>query len=209
MLAPLATGRKRATMPQRRPALDDASIRCVLPDLPADDEMRCVTERLELIALTTDDAIDLFPVLDDPALGRWTGEAPPTDAGALRTIYEMWASRRSPDGSELWLNWVVRHRDDGRAVGHLQVTVGEAHTAIAWVIGTPFQRRGFATEAARALIAWLRTDLGASSITASIHPGNAASQAVALRIGLHPTDRLDDGEVVWEHSAKPSASGGP
>jgi RimJ/RimL family protein N-acetyltransferase len=174
----------------------------VLPDLPADDEMSIATSRLDLVPLTTDDATALFPVLDDPALGRWTGEALPADVDALRATYAMWASRRSPNGDELWLNWVVRRRDDDRAVGHLQATVGEATAAIAWVIGTPHQHQGFATEATRALIAWLLEDLGARSIVASIHPGNVASQAVARRIGLHPTDRRDYGEVVWAYVAR-------
>jgi RimJ/RimL family protein N-acetyltransferase len=35
------------------------------------------------------------------------------------------------------------------------------------------------------------------TITAAIHPGNAASAAVARRAGLAPTAELADGEVVW------------
>lgn len=178
-------------------------MRRVLPDLPADSEMRIATPRLDLVPLTADDAVDLFAVLDDPALGRWTGQEPPADVAGLRKKYTMWASRRSPAGDELWLNWVVRRRDDDRAVGHLQATVGAAHTEVAWVIGTPNQHQGFATEAAHALIAWLLEALGADSIVACIHPGHLASQAVADRVGMHPTDRRDDGEVVWEYVTPP------
>jgi RimJ/RimL family protein N-acetyltransferase len=161
--------------------------------------MRIATSRLNLVPLTGDDAIDLFPVLDDPALGRWTGEAPPADANALRTRFRTWESRRSPGGGELWLNWTVRRRGDDRPIGHLQATVGDGRTAIAWVIGTDFQRQGFATEATRALIEWLLVDLGVPAIVASIHPGNVASQIVADRAGLRPTDGRDGREVVWEY----------
>jgi RimJ/RimL family protein N-acetyltransferase len=171
----------------------------VLPELPADVEMRIATSRLNVVPLTGDDAIELFPVLDDPALGHWTGEAPPADADALRTRFMSWESRRSSDGGELWLNWTVRRRDDDRSIGHLQATVGDGRTAIAWVVGTDFQRQGFATEAARALIEWLLVDLGAPTIMASIHPGNVASQIVAHRAGLRPTDSRDGPEVVWEY----------
>ena len=171
----------------------------MLPALPLDDEMRIATPRLDLVPLTAADAIDLFPVLDDAELGRWTGETPPADVEVLRERFAGWESRRSRDGDELWLNWVVRRRGDDRAVGHLQATVGLDSASVAWVIGRDFQRQGFASEAARASIAWLLEALGSSTIVASIHPGNVASQVVARRIGLRPTDRRDDGEVVWEY----------
>jgi len=149
--------------------------------------------------LTAGDADDLFPLLQDPALGRFTGETPPADVEAVRAGFARWEARRSPDGAELWLNWVLRRRHDARAVGLVQATVGDGDTAVAWTVGTTFQRQGFATEAARALIAWLRDTVGVPVIVASIHPDNVASQTVARRNGLRPTDRLDEGEVVWEY----------
>jgi len=165
---------------------------------------RLTTTRLDLVALTAADADDLFPVLDDVALGRWTGEAPPADVEALRRRFEAWEVGGSPDGTERWLNWTMRRRDDGRAIGHLQSTVMPRSAAIAWVVGSAFQRQGFATEAARALVTWLRRQ-NVSTIEASIHPGNIASQTVARRADLRPTDRLDDGEVVWVY--EPSLDG--
>jgi RimJ/RimL family protein N-acetyltransferase len=170
----------------------------VLPDLPADDGMRISTRRLDLVPLTAADADDLFPQLEDPELGRFTGETPPTNLEAVRAGFAGWETRRSPDGTELWLNWVLRRRDDARAIGYVQATVGDGDAAIAWVVGTAFQRQGFATEAGHALIAWLRDILEVPLIVGSIHPDNVASQTTAHRIGLRPTDRRYDGEVVWE-----------
>ena len=118
---------------------------------------------------------------------------------AVRAGFAKWEARRSPDHGELWLNWVVRRREDAQALGYVQATVGDADAAIAWTIGTDFQRNGFATEAGHALIAWLRDTLGVPSIVGSIHPINVASQTAARRIGMVPTDRLHEGEVVWEY----------
>jgi RimJ/RimL family protein N-acetyltransferase len=174
------------------------SIRAVLPDLPADDAMRISTTRLDLVPLVAADADDLYPILRDPSLQRFTGETPPADVEAVRSGFARWEARRSPDDAELWLNWVLRRRVDARAIGLVQATVGEASTAIAWTVGVEFQRQGFATEAGGALITWLRESLGSTVIVGSIHPDNVASQTVAHRIGLRPTDRLHEGEVVWE-----------
>ena len=158
------------------------------------------TARLDLLQLTPADAEDLFPVFDDPGLGRWTGESPPADVEALRRRFAAWEAGPSEGSPERWLNWTMRRRTDGRAIGHLQSTVVGATASVAWVVGTSFQGQGFATEAARALVARL-LETGIATIEASIHPGNVASQVVASRAGLHPTDRIDDGEVVWAFQA--------
>lgn len=127
-----------------------ATILGVLPDLPLDADMRLTTSHLDLAPLISEDATNMFLVMADPALGRWTGDAPPADADELRTRYVGWTSRRSPSREELWLNWAVRRRGDDRAVGHLAATVSKTETAIAWIVGTACQHQGVATESARA-----------------------------------------------------------
>ncbi|RIJ55314.1 GNAT family N-acetyltransferase, partial [Clavibacter phaseoli] len=54
-----------------------------------------------------------------------------------------------------------------------------------------------AAECAAAMVAWLRED-GVGVVRAAIHPDHAASEAVARRLGLAPTDERVDGEVRWE-----------
>jgi len=174
----------------------------VLPPVPSDEQMWLETARLSLSPLVGDDAVDLFPVFDDPELGRWTGDAPPPDVATLRSRFASWESRHSPAGDELWLNWAVRRRSDELAVGQVQSTVTDDAASVAWVIGIAFQRQGFATEAASALVAWLTEELGCRTFTASIPPGHLASEGVARRLGLRPTDRHVDGEVIWD-SARP------
>ena len=80
------------------------------------------TERLDLEPLTADHAAELAPVLDDAALHEFIGGAP-LSAEALAQRYAFLAARRSPDGHNLWGNWVMRARDTGNAVGTMQVTM--------------------------------------------------------------------------------------
>jgi RimJ/RimL family protein N-acetyltransferase len=155
--------------------------------------------RLVLEPLQPDHADEMAVVLDDPALHEYAGGAPAT-AEELRRRYATLTGGRSPDGSECWLNWVVRHRADSLAVGFVQATVTRAadqfSADVAWVIGTAQQHQGFAQEAAALMVSWLRRQ-GAASIVAHIHPEHRASAAVAQRIGLTPTGDLFDGEVRW------------
>ena len=156
------------------------------------------TDRLDLVPLRVADAGEMVAVLADPALYAFIGGMPPRRAALVRRFRAQVAGR-SPDGREAWHNWIVRERASGAATGFVQATIvveGRASAEIAWMIGTPWQGRGFATESARALVAWLEAR-GVRSIAAHIHPDHAASAAVAERAGLAPTDEVVEGERVW------------
>jgi RimJ/RimL family protein N-acetyltransferase len=157
------------------------------------------TERLELEPLTVAHAAELAPVLDDAALHEFTGGAPLAPA-ALAARYARLAERRSPDGHQLWGNWVMRVRGTGMAVGTVQVTLPADGPAagpaeVAWVVGPQAQGRGYAKEAASGLVALLRE--AGWTVIAHIHPAHLASQRVARAAGLSPTEEVDDGEVRW------------
>jgi RimJ/RimL family protein N-acetyltransferase len=158
------------------------------------------TARLDLMPLTRADAAEMVTVLSGEALYAFTGGSPPT-FDELRNRYTRQVVGRSADGLEAWHNWVVRTRPDRAAIGYVQATVIDRRRAeVAWVIGLAWQRRGYATEAAMALVAWLEAR-GIGLISANIHVANTASASVARRVGLEPTARFVDGEQVWERAA--------
>ena len=153
--------------------------------------------RLRLVPLTRADAGELFPVLDDPRLHRYTG-GEPLDQPALTERFARLEQGAPGDGCEIWANWVVRLRDAGTAIGFVQASVGAERTTMAWVIGHAWQGAGYASEAARAMTSWLRS-AGVSSVQAHIHPENAPSARVAASAGLRSTGALGaDGELIWE-----------
>jgi RimJ/RimL family protein N-acetyltransferase len=160
---------------------------------------RLESARLVLDPLRPGHADELAPVLDDATLHRFIG-GEPLGRDELRARYARLATGRSPDGTQRWLNWTVRRRGSGDPVGTVQATVigiaPDAVAEIAWVIGTAYQGRGFATEAAQAMAAWLG-EHHTRRLIAHIHPDHAASQAVARAVGLSPTDTVVDGEVRW------------
>jgi RimJ/RimL family protein N-acetyltransferase len=161
---------------------------------------RIVSPRLALDPLRPEDADELATLLDDLSLHRFIGGKPAAPV-ELRARLERQVRGRSPDGKDLWLNWVVRERRTGQIVGTMQATIVAEQTSLigvlAWVIGSAHQGQGIATEAAGLMASWLRQH-GIVRLRAHIHPEHVSSMAVAAAIGLTPTDTTVRGERRWE-----------
>ncbi|WP_260174858.1 GNAT family N-acetyltransferase [Streptomyces sp. PanSC19] len=155
------------------------------------------TGRLDLVPLAVAHADEMAGVLADPALHAFIGGAPLT-APELRARYERLVAG-SPDPAVVWCNWAVRLRAEDRLTGTVQATVtdGGRTAEVAWVIGTAWQGRGIAREAAEGLVGLL-LERGVRTVVAHVHPDHTASAAVARAAGLAPTDEVQDGEVRWE-----------
>ncbi len=164
------------------------------------------TRRLTLVPIAVGHADEMAQVLADPALYAFIGGTAPS-RDELRARYERWIAG-SPDPDESFCNWVIEvsepGADAGRLAGTVQATItestpetaGRREAEIAWVIGTVWQGRGYASEAARALVTWLERQ-SVTTVIAHIHPGHRASAAVATAAGLSPTDHEQDGEIRW------------
>lgn len=167
-------------------------------DWPQIEPVEC--PRLVLEPLTVEHADEMARALADPRLYEYTGGEPPSTE-QLRERYAALVLGRSADGSQCWLNWVIRLRASGRAAGYVQATLedeaGTRAAEVAWVVSVADQGHGVATEAAVAMVEWLRA-AGAGLLVAHVHPDHPASKGVALAVGLRATDAVVDGEVRWE-----------
>lgn len=150
------------------------------------------TVRLVMLPLQVEYAGEMARVLADPDLYTFTGGEPPTEE-ALQDRYRRQLAGPGRE-DEYWLNWVVQYEDE--LVGYVQATVTGRTAEIAWVIGTAWQGQGYAKEAARGMVDWLGVH-GVERVVAHVHPGHAASAAVAAAAGLTRTDQVDDGEYLW------------
>jgi [ribosomal protein S5]-alanine N-acetyltransferase len=63
----------------------------------------------------------MFVVLRDPAIYEFENE-PPWSVDEVRERFTELESRRSPNGQEQWLNWVVR-LPSGELAGYVQATI--------------------------------------------------------------------------------------
>jgi RimJ/RimL family protein N-acetyltransferase len=154
------------------------------------------TGRLTLLPLRTEHAEELAAALGDPGLHAFIGGAPLSPQDMRARCERLVAGSCDPAVS--WFNWVIQLRGPGCLVGTVQATISaDGPTAeVAWVVGTPWQGQGIATEAARALVGWLGQQ-SVLAVIAHIHPDHRASAAVAAAAGLTPTDESHEGEIRW------------
>ena len=152
--------------------------------------LRLETERLVLRELTAADARALLPILGDAENMCWYPRA--FTAAEIETgIQRQMARYRTGTG----LLGMVLHAT-GELIGDCgpvwQEVEGVSELEVGYHVHPSFQRRGLATEAARAVRDYAFASLGVDHIISMIRPENLPSRRVAEKNGLK-VDRV----VFW------------
>jgi RimJ/RimL family protein N-acetyltransferase len=125
----------------------------------------------------------MFAVLRDPAIYEYEN-SPPASLELLRQRFAKLESRRSADGSESWLNWIVRTRAAG-PIGYVQATIRSDGSAfIAYEFGSAHWGQGLASEAVRAMIGELDEHYRARRVSALLKRANHRSRRLLERLGF-------------------------
>ena len=147
------------------------------------------TPRLRLAPQGPEHAAAMMRVLADSRTHEFVPANPPTDEKALRDRFERLSSRRSPDGAEYWLNWVVFAGE--KALGTVQATVtpAAARAHVAYMFHPESWGRGYATEAVRVTLEHLKI-LRVSRLEANIDTRNLKSQRLVERLGFERVEEV-------------------
>jgi [ribosomal protein S5]-alanine N-acetyltransferase len=158
---------------------------------------------LTLEPQTTAHAEEMFAVLSDPAIYEFENQPPPS-VEWLRTRYAKLESRRSPDGGERWLNWVIRLRA-GQLVGYVQATVvANGDTFIAYELASAHWGQGLAKTAVGAILTELFEHDQIRRFWAVLKRDNYRSVRLLERLGFaqatldqHATHGVPPDEVLY------------
>jgi ribosomal-protein-alanine N-acetyltransferase len=159
-----------------------------------------VTDRLELVPLTAD-ALDALILRDRTRLEALTGAcfpallaAPPLMEDALPFLRDQLQAERGEPGVGPWL---AVSRATGEAVGSVGVGSPDAErrVVLGYSIYPGFEGRGYATEAARALIGWALRKAGVCVVRATVPPWHKPSVRVAEKAGMRQVGTAHDDEV--------------
>jgi RimJ/RimL family protein N-acetyltransferase len=180
----------RANEPVTPPPLTFATAVAATPAnlRPRDDVRRLDTERLVLRAPTVDDADAVFKTYaQDPLVLRYTTRGPHQrvdDTRAfLRECEEGWAR-----GSVL--SWLITLRDDGRPIGGTNIRLDGHRGEIGYALARSAWGQGYATEAARAVVACGLAQPDVRRVWAVCDVENEASARVLEKTGMTREARL-------------------
>lgn len=141
------------------------------------------TARITLEPQVASHAAEMFRILNDPALYAFENE-PPASLEWLYARFQKLESRRSADGSEQWLNWVIRLTDTS-LIGYVQATILPDSTAgIAYVLASAFWGKGLASEAVLTMCDELAARYGVRRFSAVLKRANLRSRRLLERLAF-------------------------
>lgn len=142
-----------------------------------------LTARLSLAPMSVGDAKELFPIFNDPDGWWFAPESRHQELATTEGFLERAAARWELDGLSYW---TARAREDDRVVG--VGGVQRHRSGVCWNlyyrIAGGEQRKGYATEIARAGIDAAREVDPGLAVIAWIAPANEPSRETARKLGL-------------------------
>jgi ribosomal-protein-alanine N-acetyltransferase len=142
------------------------------------------TRRLILRYQSAADIPALTDLWSDPVATRFMGG--PRDRDWLQAALEETAMDPQAEAYDLW---PVVEKATGHVVGDCGLldkeVDGRPEVEVVYVFTPAVWGQGYATEMAAAIVAWARETRGLSRLISLIDPENAASERVAIKIGMH------------------------
>lgn len=158
------------------------------------DQPPLITARLILDPIDETHAPELCDLFSDLELHHFVPFEPLT-LEKQKERCARWAMRKSPDGKELWLNWLGRDKNSKIPLAHFQAGVKEDSTAsIGYLVTRNFQNKGLATEGLQAVFCYLRDVLGVNEVRAWSDTRNEASHRLAKKLGMSQVGLVKDAD---------------
>lgn len=147
------------------------------------------TRRLLLEELEPRHAFALYPGLKQESLYEFIDDIPPLSDTALRKRYELLARKRSPDGTEIWLNWAIFVTSSENYVGYIQATLREGLPCdIAYVLFQEYWGRGYAREAIQAILPTISNTYNVKTFRALVDTRNKRSINLLLALNFYQNE---------------------
>ncbi len=180
--------RGHATRPRRRP-----------PSRRAERPSRglLLTDRLSLAPLPPAIAAALLESRERAAAELGLALAPDWPQPDLFDLLAHQAEMAPSDA--VWRIWLMQERAERLIIGDVGFhgpPSEEGVVEIGYSIAPAYRRRGYATEAAHAIVDWARRQHGVSAVVAGCAQDNEASIRTLRRLGFRETGR-DQDELRW------------
>jgi RimJ/RimL family protein N-acetyltransferase len=144
------------------------------------------TERLLIRAFDAADLDAAHRYQSDPEVTRFLPYEP-RDRPTLQAKIAEWSGRRRVATEGDYLDLAVERAEDGLLLGDVFFALRSVQHelgVVGWVFAPESRGRGYATEAAGALLSLAFDTMGLHRVMAELDPRNTASAAVCARLGM-------------------------
>jgi ribosomal-protein-alanine N-acetyltransferase len=155
----------------------------------ADMSPKLATERLVLRRFTGKDAADLLALVSQPSFARATPEIEATPSGVKKYI-ELQNSFEPFEQGKCF-DLAIERISDSKVLGLVTLVRGDHSGAeIGYALGVEHRGQGYATEAAKGLLAYGFRELRLHRVKAATTSANIASRRVLERLGMREEGQL-------------------
>ncbi len=148
------------------------------------------TERCLIRETTVEDVDDFYEIYSEPDITKHMDTLYPEKEQErdyirqyIEQVYTFW---------EFGV-WTVVEKESGAVIGRAGFSYREGfeEPEIGFIIGVPWQRRGYAEEVCRAILKYGKEVLGFGTVQALVRPGNDASLKLCGKLGFRNTGVVD------------------
>lgn len=149
----------------------------------------CETERCLIRETTVEDVAAFYEIYKEPEITRYMEnlyEDPEKERAYIRDYIDKIY------GFYDFGIWTVTLKGSGQVIGRAGLTYREGYgePELGFVIGVPWQKKGFASEVCRAVLDYGRENYGFDRVQAFVRPGNRASVKLCEKLGFVRREEL-------------------
>ena len=114
---------------------------------------------------------------------------------------EAWIAKHAPDfEAGKAVHWAVTLSATGELFGAIGLVQSPPHrrAELGYWLGVPYWGRGYASEAAAAVVRYGFVEIGLARINAQLFPRNLASGRILQKLGMHPEGVLRQHYLKWD-----------
>jgi len=149
------------------------------------------TERCIVRETTVEDVEAFYQIYSDPAVTRYMEKLYPEIEQEKQYVREY--IEKIYTYYEFGI-WTVLEKAGGAVIGRAGLSCREGYKEpeLGFIIGVPWQRKGYAEEVCRAVLHFGRDSLGFERIQVLVRPDNEASVRLCHKLGFRGTERVTE-----------------
>lgn len=156
----------------------------------------CETERCLIRETTEDDLDSFYKIYAEPSVTEYMEELYADRQEELAYIRDYREKVYAFYGYGMW---TVIEKQSAEVIGRAGVSEREGYdlAELGFVIGVPWQRRGYACEVCRAILKLAAEELEMERVQAFVQPENTASAALCAKLGFIKKERAQLADGIW------------